>query len=117
MGNRLVARYAQPSRQAAARIGQEDQIIGMHNVHIGSASQYFAEMFPGGAGASEHAEQLVPVSFIDRGAQRIEVATKIVQGVQHRFAIGEEDVVPHHRVAAGDAGEIPETAGRITKYF
>src|SRR5690606_10486173 len=89
----------------------------MHNVHIGSASQYFAEMFPGSSGAREYAQQGMPVSFIDRSAQGVEVAAKIIQGGQHCFAIGQEDVVPHHRITACYAGEVAKTASSITKDF
>src|SRR5690606_40747403 len=50
VGNGFVAWHTQLASQAAAGVGEEDQVIGMHNVHIGSASQYFAEMFPGSSG-------------------------------------------------------------------
>ena len=115
MRNGFVAWDTQMAGQAAARVGEENEVIGMHNVHIGSASQYFAEMFPGSPGAREHAQQPVPVSFIDRGAQGVEVGTKIIQGMQHRLAIGEEDVVPHHRVATGNTGEITKSTRRVTE--
>ena len=117
MRNGFVAWHTQMAGQAAARVGEENEVIGMHNVHIGSASQYFAEMFPGSLGASENAQQLVPVSFIDRGAQRVEVGTKIVQGMQHCLAVGEKDVVPHHRIATGDTGEIAKTTCRVAEYL
>src|SRR5690606_39722852 len=80
VGNGFVAWHTQLASQAAAGVGEEDQVIGMHNVHIGSASQYFAEMFPGSSGARAYAQQGMPVSFIDRSAHGVEVAAKIIQG-------------------------------------
>ncbi|MNP42078.1 hypothetical protein D3C76_1358150 [compost metagenome] len=61
VGNRLVARYAHTSGQAAARLGQINEIVVMHGVHIGPAGQDFAEVLAGYTGASEHAQQLMPV--------------------------------------------------------
>ncbi len=52
---------------------------------------------------------------VDRIAQSVEIATEGVQGAQHRLAIGQEDVVPHHRVAAGNPREIAETTGGVTE--
>ncbi len=55
------------------------------------------------------------ISGINGVAQGVEVAAEGVQGAQHRFAIGEEDVVPHHRVAAGNPREVAETTGGVTE--
>ncbi|MNQ68424.1 hypothetical protein D3C85_829770 [compost metagenome] len=115
VGDGLVARNADPSVQAAARLGQENQVVGMHGVHIGPTGQNFAEMLTGDAGAGEHAQQSMPVSMIDRLAQTIEVAAEAVENAQHRLAVGEEDVVPHHRIAAGDAGEIAKATGSVAE--
>ena len=115
MGDRLVARYPDGSGQAAARLGQINQVVVVHGVHIGPTGQDFAEMLTGYPGARENAQQLVPVPSVDGLAQRVEVVTKNIQCTQHRLAIGEKDVVPHHRVAAGDPCEITETAGGIAE--
>ncbi|CRQ29534.1 hypothetical protein PAERUG_E16_London_17_VIM_2_04_14_00224 [Pseudomonas aeruginosa] len=74
-------------------------------------------MLTGYPGARENAQQLVPVPSVDGLAQRVEVVTKNIQCTQHGLAIGEKDVVPHHRVAAGDPREIAETAGGIAEYL
>src|SRR5471032_421261 len=52
---------------------------------------------------------------IDRVAQGVEVATESVQGAQHRLAIGKEDVMPHHRITAGDTREIAETTRGVAE--
>ncbi len=113
VGNRLVARYADSPGQAATRLGQENQIVGVHSVHIGPAGQDFTEMLAGNPCAGEYTQQLVPVPSIDRVAQGVEVAAKCVQGAQDRLAVGEEDVVPHGRIATGDSREIAETTRSV----
>src|SRR5690606_5931752 len=72
-------------------------------------------MFAGNASAGKYAQQLMPIPGVDRVAQGVEVIAKRVQCAQHRLAVGEEDVVPHHRIAAGDPREIAETTSGITK--
>ena len=37
--------------------------------------------------------------------------------MQHRLAVGEKDVVPHHRIAASNASEVAKTTGSITEYL
>lgn len=71
-------------------------------------------MLTGYPGARENAQQLVPVPSVDGLAQRVEVVTKTssVRSTASRLA---KDVVPHHRVAAGDPREITETAGGIAE--
>ncbi|MCY1226553.1 hypothetical protein D9M72_387880 [compost metagenome] len=117
VGNGLVARYADASGEFATRLRQVNQIIVVHGVHIGPAGQDFAEMLAGEAGAGEHAQQFMPVPCVDRAAQGVEVGAKCVQYAQHRLAVGEEDVVPHDRVATGDPREIAEATGGITEDF
>jgi hypothetical protein len=70
-------------------------------------------MLAGNPGASENAQQLVPIPCIDRVAQGVEVAAKCIECAQDSFAVGEEDVVPHDRVASGDSCEIAETARSV----
>lgn len=72
-------------------------------------------MFAGNPGASEYAQQLVPIPCIDRVAQGVEVATKCIECAQDSFAVGEEDVVPHDRITSRDSCEIAETAGSVTE--
>ncbi len=72
-------------------------------------------MFAGNAGAGEDAQQLMPIPGVDRVAQSVEVVAKYVQCTQHGLAIGEEDIVPHHRITAGDPREITETASGIAE--
>ncbi|MNH46293.1 hypothetical protein D3C79_1090120 [compost metagenome] len=55
----------------------------------------------------------MPVPCIDRVAQGVEVAAKSIQGAQDSLAVGEEDVMPHGRIAASDSGEIAETTGSV----
>ncbi|MNV12493.1 hypothetical protein D3C71_1030990 [compost metagenome] len=115
VGNRFVTWYANPTGQAATRLSQENQIVGIHSVHIGPAGQDFTEMLAGNPGASENAQQLVPIPCIDRVAQGVEIAAKCIECAQDSFAVGEEDVVPHDRVASGDSCEIAETARSVTE--
>ena len=116
MRDRLVTRHADAPAQAATRAGDEGQIIGVHcGFHIGPACEDLAEMFTRHPCPGEHAQQLMAVSRIHRVAQGVEVTAEGVQGAQHRFAIGEEDVVPHHRIAAGNPREIAEAAGGVAE--
>lgn len=117
VGNRLVARYADSPGQAATRLGQENQIVGVHSVHIGPAGQDFTEMLAGNACAGEYPQQLMPVPSIDRVAQGVEVAAKCIKGAQDCLAVGEEDVVPHDRIATGDSREIAETSRSVPEDF
>ncbi|MCY1291780.1 hypothetical protein D9M70_409800 [compost metagenome] len=57
----------------------------------------------------------MPVPSVDRGAQGVEVVAKSVQGAQHRLPVGEENVVPHHRIATGDPGEIAKAASSVAE--
>ena len=115
MGDGLVARYADTAGNFATRHGQINQVGIVHSVHIGPAGQDFAEVFTGHAGAGKHAEQMMPILCVDRVAQRIEVVTEVIEDVQNRLTIGEEDVMPHQRVAAGNPREIAETTSGITE--
>jgi len=63
----------------------------------------------------EHAQQLMTITRIHCIAQGVEITAESVQSTQHRFAIGEKDVVPHHRVAAGNSREIAETTGCVAE--
>ncbi|MCY1425077.1 hypothetical protein D9M71_408560 [compost metagenome] len=117
MGNGLVARYANASGEAATRLGQVNQVIVVHGVHIGPLGQDFAEVLTGNPGAREDAHQLLPVPLVDSLAQVVEVVAEYIEDAQHRLAVGEEDVVPHHRIAAGDPREVAEAAGGITEDF
>lgn len=100
-----------------ARQGQVDQVVIVHGIHIGPTGQYLAEMLTGNAGAGEYAQQLMPVPCVDRGAQGVEIAAKDIESAQYRLAVGEEDIAPHHRIAAGDPCEIAKAAGGIAKDF
>ena len=117
VGDRLVARNANTPGEFAARISQKNQIIRVHSVHIGPAGQNFAEMLTGHAGAGENAQQLMPIPSVDRVAQGVEVVAKYVQRAQHRLAVGEEDVMPHDWITAGNPREITEAASGVTKYL
>jgi len=70
-------------------------------------------MLAGHPCAGEYPQQLVPVPSIDRVAQGVEVAAKSVQGAQDGLAVGEEDVMPHGRIAASDTGEITKPSGSV----
>ena len=115
--NGFVTGDADTSGQAATGFCQENQIGRVHSVHIGPAGQNFAEMFAGHAGAGEHAQQLMPIPSVDRIAQGVEVVAKRIQCAQHGLAVGEEDIVPHHRITAGDPREVAETASGIAENF
>src|SRR3546814_10019557 len=97
VGNRFIARYTNTPTQGATRLCQENQIVGVHSVHIGPTGQDFTEMLAGHPGARENAQQLVPVPCIDRVAQGVEVAAKCIECAQDSFAVGEEAVVPQGR--------------------
>ncbi|MCY1420427.1 hypothetical protein D9M71_360480 [compost metagenome] len=113
MGNRLVARYTDPPVQAATRLGLENQIVGVHSVHIGPAGQDFTEMLAGNPCAGEYTQQLVPIPFSDRVAQGVEIAAICIKRAQDSVAVGEEDVMPHGRIAAGDSCEIAESTRSV----
>ncbi|MNF75375.1 hypothetical protein D3C84_574390 [compost metagenome] len=115
VGNGLVARHADASGKLATRLRQVNQVVVVHGVHIGPTGQDFAEMLAGEAGAGEHAQQLMPIPCVDRAAQGVEVGAKCVQDAQHRLAVGEEDVVPHHRITTGDPREVAEAASGVTE--
>ncbi|MNH05340.1 hypothetical protein D3C79_646600 [compost metagenome] len=70
-------------------------------------------MLAGNPSAGEYTQQLVPVPCIDRVAQGVEVAAKCIQRAQDGFAVGEEDVVPHDRIATGDSREIAEATRSV----
>src|SRR5690606_40278830 len=63
--------WSQTCALPISRLCQENQVVGVHSVHISPAGQDFTEMFAGNPGASEYAQQLVPIPCIDRVAQEI----------------------------------------------
>ncbi|MNC76733.1 hypothetical protein D3C75_1285190 [compost metagenome] len=70
-------------------------------------------MLAGNACAGEYTQQLVPVPFSDRVAQGVEIAAICIKRAQDSVAVGEKDVVPHGRVAAGDSREIAEASRSV----
>jgi hypothetical protein len=40
--------------------------------------------------------------------QRVEREAEALALLEHLFAVGQQDVAPHRRVAGGDAGEVAE---------
>src|SRR5579871_507738 len=61
-----------------------------------------------GAGAGEQLLKLVALAPADRPLKRGQVLVEPAQHLQHRFAVVEEDVAPHHRIGSGDAGKVAE---------
>ena len=57
----------------------------------------------------------MPIPGVDRIAQGVEVVAKRIQCAQHGLTVGEEDIVPHHRVTASDPREIAETTSGIAE--
>ena len=53
------------------------------------------------------------VAAADRALQGGQVLAEALQQFQHRLAVGEKDVAPHHRVGGRDPGEVAEAAGGI----
>ena len=115
--NGFVARNTNPARQAAARLGEVNQIIRMHSVHISPAGQNFAEMLTCYPSAGKHAQHVMSVAGVDRRAQGVKIATKGIEYPQYRIAVGEKNVMPHHRIAAGNPGEIAKTTGGVAEYL
>ena len=72
-------------------------------------------MLASNPGASENAQQLVPIPRINRVAQGVEVAAKCIQCAQHCFAVSEKNVMPHNRVTSGDSCEIAKATRCVTK--
>ena len=56
VGNRFVAWNADTSANASTRISQENQVVGVHSVHISPAGKDFTEMLASNTGASEYAQ-------------------------------------------------------------
>src|SRR3546814_17460873 len=71
VGNRFIARYTNTPTQGATRLCQENQIVGVHSVHIGPTGQDFTEMLAGHPGARETAQPWVPVPCLDRAAHGV----------------------------------------------
>ena len=59
--------------------------------------------------------QLVAFAPADGALQRGQILAEALQHFEHRLAVVQEDVAPHHRIGGGDAGEVAEAAGRDTR--
>ena len=67
-------------------------------------------MFPRRLGATENPQQSCTVLIGDGGTELIQIVGKMINDPQHRIPVGKKDIVPHHRVAGCNSGEVPETA-------
>ena len=54
----------------------------------------------------------VPVADAHRALQLAQVLEEAPEHFEHRLAVGEEHVAPHHRIARGNARKIAEAGGR-----
>ena len=79
---------------------RRDMLAGLDNT---------AADFPG---AGKQALQRLAVADANRALQPRQILRQAAQHFQHRLAIIEEYVAPHHRVRSGNAGEVPKTRGR-----
>ena len=111
----LVARNPDTALDATTRLGKKDQIVVMHGVHIGPTGQDFTEMFTGYPGTGKHPEQVMTITLGNGFAQSIQVIAEGVQGAQYGITVGNEDVVPHHRVTAGNTGKVSEASRGIAE--
>jgi len=66
-------------------------------------------------GALKHRHDSGAVLSVDGVRQSPQVLTEAVDDRQQLVAVRQTDVVPHLRVAGGDPGKVPKTAGGITK--
>src|SRR5690554_2432372 len=109
VGDRFVAGHANAAGHAAAGTHPIAQLaLLLHLIFrliAGLVEQGF-EVVARVAGAVEGGQHGVAVTALHGAAQPREARFEVVQGRQHRLAVGDEDIAPHHRVAAGDAGEV-----------
>ncbi len=68
-------------------------------------------------GAREHRVERRAVAMLDRQCERVECGAVRGELGQQRIAIGERDVAPHFRRAAGDAREVAKAAACIAEIF
>src|SRR5215472_2261974 len=62
-------------------------------------------------GAGEKFLQLVALAPADRALKRGQVFGEALHDLEHRFAIVEKDVPPHHGIRGGYAGKVAKAAG------
>src|SRR6516162_1680823 len=56
--------------------------------------------------------QFVALAPTDRALQGGQVFVEALQDLEHRFAVVEKNVAPHHRIGGGYPGEVAKPAGR-----
>ena len=118
MGDRLVARHANAPGHAATGRGPEGELaVLLHLVFhlITGLVQERVEVVSCMAGTVEDGEHSITVARFHGLTQPAQTGLEVVEGGQHGVAVGGEDVAPHDRVAAGDAGEVAKAAGGVAE--
>ena len=72
---------------------------------------------PDRPGSREQRLQLVALAPADRPLQRRQILGEPAEHLEHRLTVVDEHVAPHHRVRAGDPGEIGEPAGGVAQHL
>ena len=97
------------SENGACPAGQEKAPVSLG----GADRQAFGPGVAGVPGTLEHRLEAVAVALDQHHAQAGELAEIGVELLEQRDPVGDADVAPHLGVAAGDAGEVAETARRV----
>ena len=124
VGHGFITRHPQPAVKPAAGARQEGGVgllchaclvVGMPGAGVGSAPVHGQKVGPGGVGPGHDAHQGLVVVVLDGVLEAIDTVPEQGQRFQHRLPILAEDVVPHHRVGAGDAGKVAKAAGGVAE--
>ena len=70
-------------------------------------------MFTRRLGATENPQQRGTVLIGNGSAQLFEVVGKVVNDTKNRITVRQKNIVPHHRIAGRNPGEIPEATGGV----
>ena len=87
----------------------------MVGARIGGAPVHSQKVGPGGVRPSHDAHQGIGIFIFHRLAEAGDAIAELVQRLQQGRLVFTKDVVPHHRIGAGNAGEVAKTAGSITE--
>ncbi len=82
---------------------------------IGGALVHGHKMGPRRIGAGHDAHQGIGIIVTHRLTEARDTVAEQVQGLQQRGLVLAENVMPHHRIGAGDTGEVAKTAGSIAE--